>query len=126
VATDPERLDGERDAAAWRDAAELAWVAPDARVVRVALTSRAVLALDAVVAASQATVRYSLAANVAWIAWPEALDLELLDTELRRLDLAGVVLTGTPGRPLIGASRGGAFAVRIRAALDPNARFPED
>jgi glycolate oxidase FAD binding subunit len=126
VATDPERLDDERDAAAWSDAAELAGVAPDARVVRVALTSRAVLALDAVVAASQATVRYSLAANVAWIAWPEALELELLDTELRRLDLAGVVLTGTPGRPLIGASRGGAFAVRIRAALDPNARFPED
>ncbi|MDX6700350.1 MAG: glycolate oxidase binding subunit [Baekduia sp.] len=126
VGTEPERLDGDRDAAAWRDAAELAWVAPDARLVRVALTARAVGALDAALAASGATVRYSLAANVAWIAWPESLELEPLDTELRRLGLAGVVLTGAPGRPLLGAVRGGAFAARVRSALDPNARFPED
>jgi glycolate oxidase FAD binding subunit len=126
VGTEPEHLDGVRDLEAWHDAAELAWVPADARLVRVALTARGVPALDGALAAASAIARYSLAANVAWIAWPESRPIEQLDDELRTLRLAGVVLTGAPGRPLIGASRGGAFAARIRSALDPDGRFPED
>ncbi|MCW3001365.1 MAG: linked oxidase domain protein [Conexibacter sp.] len=126
VGSEPQRLEGDQDVATWDDAAELAWVPPDARVVRVALTARQVLALDGAVVPAGATVRYSLAANVAWIAWPGSRSLEQLDAELRVLGLRGVVLTGDPGRPLLGAQRGGAFADRIRGALDPDARFPED
>ena len=44
---------------------------------------------------------------------------------LRSLDLAGVFLTGSPPHPLIGAQRGGAFAKRVKAALDPDGRFPQ-
>jgi glycolate oxidase FAD binding subunit len=126
VGSEAEILEGDRDAAAWHAAAELAWVEPGTRVVRVPLTARDVPALDASMAAAAAAVRYSLAANVAWVAWPGAVGLERLDAELRALGLAGVVLTGAPGRPLLGALPGGAFAARIRAALDPDARFPED
>jgi glycolate oxidase FAD binding subunit len=120
----PERSDA--DAALWREAAELAWVPAGARVARVPLTARDVPAFDAAMAARAATVRYSLAANVAWIAWPEDSALDLLDADLQGLGLAGVVLTGAPARPLLGVARGGAFGARLRAALDPNARFPED
>jgi hypothetical protein len=126
VGSEPHRLDDDRDAATWRDAAELVWAPPDTRLVRVALTARQVPALDAALAPAGATVRYSLAANVAWIAWPGSLALEPLGEELRGLRLSGVVLTGEPGRPLLGASRGGAFAARVREALDPHSRFPED
>jgi glycolate oxidase FAD binding subunit len=126
VGSDPQRLDGDDDLAVWSDAAELAWAPAGARIVRVALTAHGVLALDAAVAAAGAAVRYSLGANVAWIAWPAARALDELDGELRALDLAGVVLTGEPDRPLLGAPRGGAFAARVRRALDPDARFLED
>jgi glycolate oxidase FAD binding subunit len=126
VGSEPQQLDGDDDVAVWSDAAELAWAPAGARIVRVALTAHSVVALDAAVAAAGAAVRYSLGANVAWIAWPAARALDELDGELRALDLAGVVLTGEPGRPLLGAPRGGAFAARVRRALDPDARFLED
>jgi hypothetical protein len=118
-------LGAEDDAALWRDAAELAWVPSTSRVVRVALTARSVPALEAVLATAGARARYSLGANVAWIAWPEERPLAALDAALGELGLAGVVLTGDPDGPLLGRPQGGAFARRVRAALDPHARFLE-
>ena len=96
-------------------------------MVRAALTARSVVALQAALAATGARARYSLGANVAWIAWPEERPLAGLDAALRGLGLAGMVLTGDPdpGGPLLGRPQGGAFAARVRAALDPHARFLE-
>jgi glycolate oxidase FAD binding subunit len=118
-------LGAEDDAALWHDAAELAWVPSTSRVVRAALTARSVPALEAALAAAGARARYSLGANVAWIAWPEERPLAGLDAALGDLGLAGVVLTGDPDGPLLGRPQGGAFARRVRAALDPHARFLE-
>lgn len=122
-----QRVGAGDDAALWRDAAELAWMPPASRVVRTALTARSVVALQAALAATGARARYSLGANVAWIAWPEERPLAELDAALRGLGLAGMVLTGDPdpGGPLLGRPQGGAFAARVRAALDPRARFLE-
>lgn len=120
-----ERLGAEDDAALWRDALELAWVPATSRVVRAGLTARSVPGLEGALAAAGARARYSLGANVAWIAWPEDRPLAALDAALGELGLAGMVLTGDPDGPLLGRSRGGAFAARIRAALDPRARFLE-
>jgi glycolate oxidase FAD binding subunit len=120
-----ERLDGDQDAATWQAATELAWVPDGCRVVRAGLAPRSVPALDAALRAAGARTRYSLGANAAWIAWPDDRPLAQLDTALAGLGLAGMVLTGPPDRQLLGAPRGGAFAARIRGALDPDARFPE-
>ena len=120
-----ERLEGEADAAVWRDAAELAWVGVGGRIVRVALTARGVGALQAALAPIGARVRYSRGANVAWVAWPEDRPLAQLDASLSSLGLAGMVLTGPADRILLGMRGGGAFGARIRAALDPHSRFPE-
>jgi hypothetical protein len=57
---------------------------------------------------------------LAWVAAPPA----ELDALLRERGLSGVALRGSGG-PLLGVRRGGAFAARIRAALDPDGRFPE-
>jgi hypothetical protein len=89
----------------------------------VALTARSARALHA--ALPGVPVRLSLAANVAWLAWPGERPVDELDAALRALDLAGTVLTGPPGRVLLGTVRGGAFAARIRRAIDPDGRFPE-
>jgi glycolate oxidase FAD binding subunit len=118
-----ERLAGEPEAALWREAAELAWLPPRARAIRVGLTARAVPALEELLAEAGATARYSLGANVAWVAWPQEQQLDALDRGLRALTLTGMALTGPPAPALLGAGGGGPFAARIRSALDPHGRF---
>lgn len=120
-----ERLEGPDDAALWRGVAALEWVPESSRVVRVGLTAASVVALDAALGAAGAQARYGLAANVAWIAWPDDRPLADLDTILRCLGVSGMVLTGPSHRRLLGSSPGGAFADRIRAALDPDEHFLE-
>jgi len=119
----PERLDAGDEAALWRETAELAWMPPDTRALRIGLTARAVIPLQAALTAAGAFARYSLGANVAWVAWPEAEPLGRLDTALRELGLTGMALTGPPAPDLLGAGGGGPFAARIRRALDPHGRF---
>jgi hypothetical protein len=57
------------------------------------------------------------------VAWPGEHPVGTLDALLRASDCAGVALTGTRARRPLGVVRGGAFAERIRAALDPDRRF---
>ncbi len=125
LGTGGERIEDAADVALWREAAEFAWLQPGSRVVKVAVTSRRVAALEAALAAAGARARYSLGANVAWVAWPSDRPLDELDSSLSALELAGMVLTGAPGRVLLGRTGGGAFATRVRAAIDPHSRFLE-
>ena len=120
-----ERLEEDADVACWSDASELRWVPAGATVVRIGLTPRGVPGLDSALRRSGASARYSLGANVAWVAWPAGRSLDELHHDLESIGLAGMVLSGTTGRVLIGHTTGGAFATRVRAALDPDARFLE-
>jgi len=120
-----ERIEGAADVELWRDAAELTWLPARSRVVKVGVTARRFAGLEAALAVAGARARYSLGADVAWVAWPADRPLEELDAALSALELAGIVLTGLPGRVLLGRTGGGAFATRVRAALDPHARFLE-
>lgn len=119
-----QRTHGEAEAQLWRGLAAFDWVPEASRLVRVGLTLASVPAIQAVVDAAGARARYSLGANVAWIAWPGGTPLAALDAALGTHGLAAMVLTGPPHRALLGAPGGGAFAERIRAALDPDHRFP--
>jgi hypothetical protein len=120
-----ERMEPEADAAEWRRAAELGWAPQGSSVIKVGLTARHVPALDAALGAAGAVARYGLGANVAWVAWPSERPLDGLDGALRELDIAGIALTGAPGRTLLGRRDGGAFASRVRTAIDPHGRFLE-
>jgi hypothetical protein len=84
-----------------------------------------VATLDAELVVAGAARRYSRAATVAWIAWPPQRSLAELDRLLGRHGLTGLALTGPAGSGLLGARTGGAFAHRVRRALDPDDRFPE-
>jgi glycolate oxidase FAD binding subunit len=105
-------------------ATELAWVPPGHGTVRIALTSRHVTAVERL--RGDLPARYVNAANVAWIAWPEDQSLERLDAGLAEAGLSGMAITGRPGRRLLGVRGGGVFGERVRAALDPDGRFPRD
>jgi glycolate oxidase FAD binding subunit len=114
-------LRDDADAAVWRQAREFAWAPADAALVRVALTTPDVPALDLIAAERGAPRRYALAGNLAFVAWPE--DLEDLSRELAALGLGGQVLTGASRRPFIGAAAPDEFERRVRSVMDPDGRF---
>lgn len=114
----------EEEAAHWQEASRFGWVEAGARLVVVPTAPRQIVALDAELERHGASRRYGLAANVAWVAWPEAAPLDDLSDLLAARALGGLALTGAPlPEPLLGAASGGAFARRIAAALDPAGVF---
>ncbi|HEY2317471.1 MAG TPA: FAD-binding protein [Solirubrobacteraceae bacterium] len=124
VGGNAELLDEEAADRGWQERREFAWVPAGADLVKAAVTPSRVPALDAELARAGAARRYSRAATLAWIAWPEPRPVTGLDLVLRRLGLTGLALTGRPSSGLLGARTGGAFAQRVRRGLDPHNRFP--
>jgi glycolate oxidase len=120
-----EQLTGSTEAEPWAAARELTWAPDGASVAKIATTPRRVPELDAVLARAGATRRYAAGGHLCWVAWPEREPLAALDSELRRLGVTGIRLTGPPGAPLVGAMRGGEFAARARRGLDPDGAFAE-
>jgi len=128
---------GEDDAALWEAAREFTWVPVESALVKVPVTPRRIPQLEAMLEQTSAVRRYSAGGQVAWLSWPHAVDV--LDTELSRLGMAGLAIFGPEyvaifgpeyvgGGPfgLIGLKRSHqAFAARVKAALDPAVRFPE-
>jgi glycolate oxidase FAD binding subunit len=120
------RHHGDQERALWRDAAELSWSPADAVLVRVGLSIRQLIELDAALARVDGVhVRYGIGATVAWISWPAAAPLDRLDAILRDRVLPGMVLLGPADRPFLGPRTGGAFGARIVSAIDPDSRFLE-
>ena len=116
-----EVLRNDADAAAWHEAREFAWAPPDTTLIRVALTTPQVPALDAIAAGGGARRRYALGGSLAFIAWPAG--LADFSTALEELGLRGQVLTGSAGRPFVGAEASGEFERRVQAVMDPQSRF---
>jgi glycolate oxidase FAD binding subunit len=114
----------EDEAAYWEEAGRFAWVDDDARLVVAPLAPRQVVPLDLELERHGARRRYGLAANVAWIGWPEGAPLDLLSDLLAGHGLSGLAVTGPAlDQPLLGASTGGAFRGRITAGIDPAGVF---
>lgn len=115
-------LDGE-DEILWREAREFSWRPADAVLVKVPLTPGRIAAADPAFAEAGPVRRYVAGGQLAWLAWTGTIDA--LDARLRALGLGGLVVIGdTGGRsPLIGALDGGAFARRVKQAMDPANRF---
>jgi glycolate oxidase FAD binding subunit len=112
---------GDDEAAVWREAREFGWVRAGAALVRVPMTLPQLRPLDAALSHEGADARYSVAGNLAWIAWPTS--IESLDAVLRDHGLVGQVIVGPPQRRLIGAVSPNTFGERLRAVMDPQGRF---
>ena len=112
---------GEHDAAIWRDAREFAWVPANHTLVRVPITLPVLTRLDAALEWYEAARRYTVAGNLALIAWNGALDS--LSALLCDLALKGEVLIGSAGDRFIGAVPSNAVEERLASVMDPDARF---
>lgn len=114
-------LDPDADTSIWQQAAEFSWVPAGMALVKTPLTPHHLIPLDQRLAAAGAHRRYIAGANLAWIAWPGALDD--LSGLLASAGLSGLVLRGATAHLLIGARQDTLFRSRITAALDPRQRF---
>ncbi len=127
-------INGEDETEFWRRSREFAWAPAELPLVKVPctatrmddLTKRLVTQLEPY-EADQLHVRFSVAGNVAWIAWPAALrdDSRSLDARLAATNLPGLALRGVTGSPHIGAqpTQYNQFYGRIKSVLDPQNRF---
>jgi glycolate oxidase FAD binding subunit len=117
------RLEEEAEAEFWRRRVPLAADSATHLLVKVPVTLTAIPVLDALLAAAGAARHYGAGGSVAWMAWPGS--AEELDTLLVTHGLSGLVLAGPSPRALLGRLRGEGFRRRIKAALDPDHRFPD-
>jgi glycolate oxidase FAD binding subunit len=118
-----EILDEAEDIGHWIAASEFAWPTPGSSLVKVPTTLATLAQLDRSLAEAEIQRRYSVAGNVAWVAWPTEKPLGQLDEILMQQNLDGLVVLGTSNRCRIGAIAGQAMTSRVKKALDPDNRF---
>lgn len=109
----------------WRGVSELTWPGPGRTLFRAAVSLSKVAALEQTLSGTGAESRYSNGGNVAWVSWDQTRPLAELDEGLSEAGIPAMTVIGPPGKRLIGARPGGAFADRVRAAIDPDSRFLE-
>lgn len=117
-----ETLAEEAEASFWETLREFRWVPADRLLVKVPLTPKRLLPLDEQLERAGAERRYSVAGNLAWVAWPN--EVSEFDALLNGLELSGLVLRGPPERLRIGRLMGDRLLRRIKTTLDPEGRFP--
>lgn len=118
------QLDGDEDAAHWHGLREMLWAPLSGCVVKIPLTPARIPALEAQLASTPASRRYSSGGNVAWLAWPEPVaGRAQAEAILGALNLAGMQLAGAPGEALLGRQPDASFLRRVKQALDPSGRF---
>ena len=133
VAGDLQVATGDEEAELWRAAREFTWAPHKLPLVKTPCNAVKLARLaDALIRGAgdqtgDMCLRFSVAGNVAWIAWPGDLrgDALALDTILSQAGLPGLVLRGATGGPHIGAPipQANAFYRRVKGVLDPQGRF---
>ncbi|MBE9475137.1 MAG: hypothetical protein IMY85_09625, partial [Chloroflexi bacterium] len=120
---DIEVLDGEAESMYWEHINEFRWLPEDSTLVKVPLTPKLVPDLDEFLQQNRSIRRYSVGANVAWIAWSKPLNK--LDQHLKDSNLAGLTILGSADLIRLGAWDTGNFYQRIKNALDPDEKWTE-
>ncbi|UCD98788.1 MAG: FAD-binding protein [Chloroflexota bacterium] len=118
-----EIISGESEERYWNDICEFRWVPEGTLLVKVPLTPNSVPLLEELLAVNGAYHRYTVGANVAWIAWPKSfLDL---DRGLRTLNLSGLAISGHCEQIRLGSWEPSVFYQRIKQGLDPDQKWAE-
>lgn len=106
------------DAAIWQAINALCGMRERQHVVKISLSPRQILALDAHLEGT--TRRYSVGGNIAWVGTD---DLEALAQTLTAQGLTGLHVLGSAGPALIGTPIDNPIAGRVKAVLDPDNTF---
>lgn len=119
-----ERLPEAEAERLWRETGEFGWAHPGGVLVKVVLTPAQLPGLAALARDfSGARARVGAGGNVAYIALPPAADTPAFGARLRALGLVAITLRGdAPLWPGVRATP--AVAAAVKAALDPQNRFP--
>lgn len=104
----------------WDSLASLRIGTPGAPLVKVPLTPSRIASLEAALAGTEAARHYGMAGNIAWVA---GLESAALDAILRREEFSGLVLRGD-GPPRIGWLPSAVMEAKVKAAMDPEGKFP--
>lgn len=104
--------------ARWQTINRFAWADKASSLVKVPLAPKQVPLLDAQLGTTPR--RYSAGANVAWIAPSNSAELA---SSLRKFDLIGLQIIGSPDTPYLGEPKGVGLAKRVKQALDPDGKF---
>ena len=116
-----ETLSAEEETAAWAQARELTWAEELPWLLRIATTSSDIPALDASLETLGARRRYSGAGNSAWIACPDSVHRDDLESVCQKVGGVGVVLRGAAA--VLGDPPGEGFRRRLRSVFDPQSKF---
>ncbi len=121
---EPTVLSEAEDLAFWRDARQFAWATPESWLVKAPITSHDIGAFEAALGslAPEPLRRYSVAGNIAWIAWPSELGELKLRQVCETLERPGLVIRGEVSDPRL-AWRDNALQQRLRKVFDPASRF---
>jgi glycolate oxidase FAD binding subunit len=121
-----EIIEGPAETSLWQQVKEFDWLPPDWTLIKVPLTPKRIVALEAKLKGSETRRRYSAGGNLLWLGWPTSATAEWrakLDDLLTGLDLSGLVVLGPAGPAQLGVNPGAPFTRRLKQALDPEERF---
>ena len=115
-----EVIANEAETELWQAVNRFDWLPTESQLVKVPVSPKRVPLLENVLQPDPPPRRYAAGGNIGWMTTS---DTNQLDSLLRKLELSGLVLVGSPEKPLIGARQGLVLARRIKQALDPNGTF---
>jgi glycolate oxidase FAD binding subunit len=110
----------------WLSIREFTWPPfQEPLIVKVPTTVVSYLLLQkAMDACEGASLHVSVAGGVTWVALRDTASLEWLDDQLRRLNLAGLIVRGKIVSPKIGLWQESEMQQTIKRAIDPQDKFP--
>jgi hypothetical protein len=120
---DIEILEGDHERSFWEEINEFSWVPEDSLLIKVPITPSSVETLDDFLRKNEIQRRYSVGANVAWIAWSKPIDI--IDKHLKEINLAGLTILGQTDQIRLGFWEPDIFFQRIKNALDPISKWVE-
>jgi glycolate oxidase FAD binding subunit len=119
-----ETLSEEASETVWSGLREFAWAHANGPLIKVALTTTALLGFEqSLRSLEEARAHISAAGNLAFISLPNEKEVGVLSERLRQLSVPGVMLRGE-GPLWCGAQARPQIAQAVKEALDPNGRFP--
>ena len=108
----------------WSSLREFAWAHEDGVLVKIPITLAALAPVAAAIAKlPDARGHFSAGGNVAFVSLPTVEQAAQLDTELRTLGLAALVLRGSGAPARLGIFHEPAITENVRAVFDPVHRF---
>jgi glycolate oxidase FAD binding subunit len=120
---DVETLQGEEEQGYWDQINDFSWVPEGTLLLKVPITPTSLPALDEYLIQNETARRYSVGANVAWIAWSKPINL--IDSFLKESKLEGLPILGKADQMHLGVIDSGNFYQRIKKALDPIGKWAE-